>query len=140
VRQIRRVLLPNWQGNHGDGLQAIKNRLVGIGRSGGTLRQGASGSEQNDEQPESTMHVEFTPADFAMRTARLCIGKSKPGGEGTQRKDGDGSVEKGESKKQKRKNKHSIQLSRMLWEQALLRILRLQCHKSNNHLSVTQVT
>jgi len=75
-----------------------------------------------------------------MRTAGLCIGKSKPGSGNTRKADGDSSVEKGKNKKQKRKNEHSIQLSRMLWEQALLRILHAQCCKTHELLSVIQVT
>src|SRR5271157_5356966 len=86
------------------------------------------------------MHLEFTPVKFAMRPAGLCIRKSKPGSGNTWRKDGDWGVERGEGKKHNRESRHSIQLPRMLWEQALLRILHAQYCETHELLSVIQVT
>jgi hypothetical protein len=76
------------------------------------------------------MHPEFAPVKFAMQPARLCIGKSKPAGGNTQAKHGDWRVARGENQKPQPKSGHSIQLSRMLREQALLGILHGQFPQS----------
>ena len=75
-----------------------------------------------------------------MQPARLCIGKCKPAGKNTQTKRGDWKAEEEEGQQPRHKGEHSIQLSRMLWEQALLRTLQAQCHKNSELLSVIQVT
>ena len=86
-------------------------------RSRGSLREGAGGAEQNYE-PRRVRCMGKLFQSSLQCDRPLCIGKSKPGGENTQRNGGDWKADGKKGKKQKCQNGHSIQLSRMLWEQA----------------------
>ena len=75
MRQVGGVHLPARQRNRGDGLQAIENRLVGVGRSRWRLRE--CGSRVEKKRSRRVRCIEkFTTVKFAKRRACLCIGKS----------------------------------------------------------------